>query len=176
MPEEPRALTIDGSWIEQGGPNRRWQGTAVFADSYALLLTVALPDSIFWAKSRTAGTSLAVSFHLHDLEKDLAKAQVIFRVGDGWSQHAKVVLPRIDYLPPNSFPLSVPVNVWTELFRVDADPPASVGLLAIARASVKMGRTGVWRLLEARADIDPELLPALQAGRHGVLVRKIPCS
>jgi len=172
MPDESPALTLNGSWIKRTGPNRCWKGTATFVDAHALLVTVALPDTIFWAKSRTTGARLDVAFHLHDLDWDLTRTQVLFTVGDGWSHDATVVLPRADYLPSGAFPLCVRANAWTELFRVDADPPASAGLLAIPRALVKMGRTGVWRAQEGHLDVKAELLPALQAGRKGALVRQ----
>jgi hypothetical protein len=172
MPDEFRALTVDGSWIKRGGPNRWWKGTATNVDAYALLVTVALPEVIFWAKSRTIGARLDVALHLHDLDRDATRAQVMFSVGDGWCHDAIVALPRPDYLPPAIFPTSVRENVWTELFRVEADPPASVGVLAIPRTFVKMGRTGVWRSRELSVDVVPELLPALQAGRKDTLVRQ----
>jgi hypothetical protein len=174
MLKDSLALGVNGSWRQQAAPNRWWSGALTYSQEYALLVTVALPRAIVWAKSRTlGGAPLNVSFHLHDLGHHHADTQVMLRIGDGWAEKAIVVLPRPEYLPETTFPLGVLPHVWTELFRVEAEPIASVGLLAIPRSSVRMGRTGVWRpRAELHRDIGDELHDALHAGRHGILQRR----
>ena len=142
-----------------------------YSHEYAILVTVALPDAIVWAKSRTVGGApLPVSLHLHDLGGDGGRTQILFRVGDGWVEDAVVVWPRPDHLPAAGVPLHIQPNLWTRVFRVEAEPVASVGILALPRSSVRMGRTGVWRPREGlHRDIAPGLHEALRAGRRGVL-------
>jgi len=105
MSDNSSALVIDGSWVKTARPNRWWKGQVSYTDAYALLVTVALPDKIVWAKSRTVGGApLDVSFYLHDLSNEELRTQVMLRVGDGWTQDAVVCLDRSDYLPAANFP------------------------------------------------------------------------
>jgi hypothetical protein len=167
------ALVVDGSWVKTSRPNRWWKGQLSYTDAYALLVTVALPDRILWAKSRTVGGApLDVSFYLHDLSNEDLRTQIMFRVGDGWAQDAIVELERSDYLSDATFPCRVQPSSWTEIFRVDATPTASVGLLALPRATIHMGRTGVWRCRdECPREVPDELHEAVRAGRKGVSLR-----
>jgi hypothetical protein len=162
-------LALSGAWVPSVPPNRRWSGQIRATHEFATLLVVTTCDRVLWAKSEVGGAAgLPVTFDIHPLREGDLQAQFMFIVGLGWVTAFCAALPSPSYLPAVNLPSAPQAAVLRTLFTASTEPPATFGLLFLARRDVRVGRTGLWRSRAEVAGFLPALLfPALNGGRQG---------
>lgn len=169
-------LRLSGSWVPINWPNRRWSGSIEATHEFATLLVVATSDLVRWAKSEVGGThGLPITLDVHPLREGDPEAQIMFVVDGGWVTAFKAALPSPSYLPAVTLPSSPQAGVLHTIFTASTAPPASFGLLFLARRDVRVGRTGIWRSRTDLIGLLPTLLfPAFQGGRQGSFMLEKP--
>lgn len=165
--ETTNEIVLDGRWTMLDRPNRRWQGIVRTPSPVAVLLAAISPGRIVWAKSVSYSLELLVLLDVHELRPP-NNVQLILRVGDGWIQDVSVELEDPDALPACTAPTTLTCGSFQKLFLPFGSPSTALGLLLLPRASVRVGRTGIWKLRDGFEDQVPrEFVLFAKGGRIG---------
>jgi hypothetical protein len=160
-------IALDGRWTMRDRPNRRWQGILRTPSPVAVLLAATSPGRVVWAKSVSYSLEHVVVLDVHELRSP-SSAQFILRVGDGWIQNVIVELEHPDVLPACSAPMTIAHGSFQKVFLPQGSPTTALGLVLLPRSSVRVGRTGIWKIRDGfEEQVPPEFSLFASGGRIG---------
>ena len=162
-------LGFDGGWVAQVDANLRWSGEVRCDRRFVGLVVGTASDRLHWAKTEVCEPRTTIVLDLHPLRAPF-DTQLILIVGNGYLEDMKAAISAEQSAVKAVLPKSGDTGVLQEAFVVRSEPPASLGILFLAREDVRVGRTGVWRPRTSVEHLLPQtLMVPLQGGRKGVI-------
>ena len=154
----------------QGGEaiTRRWHGLAKADQALVALSVLVNGNFVQWGKSevRPQTDACEVELALFPHDNIGLDVQVNVVVGDGGYRRDTTRVASVTYLPDIPDLQEIACGQLFRLATINGDPVIEVGLMFLARAEVRKGRTGNWKPRKSTSDggVLSKLLSGPKAG------------